>query len=727
MLEREMKAFTQRFYVCTLALVFSLALASAHAFCPTAFASELEAAELQPQASSGAVLNMKFDDNFKDSSKHATVSQHGNKKFSLGKTGKAAFFDGNGDYVTLGNKFDLNGSFTLNVWLNPSEYIFDKAYTAILAKRKTGEDPTDSFDGSYAFYLSYGMPHFYAAKDGSSSITTGNGTPLDWGRWQMLTYTYDTSRKLLEIYVNGKRVASDNIMGPGQSAATVTVGRQCAASGRSVDGEYRGYLDDLTLYNRKLSAKEITSLYKNAGNRAADFKITIAKKAKYTGKQVKPAPVVRYMGVKLKNGIDYTLSYRNNVKPGTATLVVKGKGNFKGSKKATFKIVREPQTHALLVRSVKYAAAKKGIAQMKEIVKTNKLAPGKKTITKFSYNCDKKLSSKNAKRVASNLKNAIKKAYSKSTASDIAVFYYVGHGCEDGLMTSADYNFSYKQLAKALSAVKCKKMYVFLDACHAGAFYKKGLMKLKKAKRIKIVAFMGSAQEQFSEFIETKDKKMGYSRFTSALFGGLGYNGQYADSNKDGAVTAKELSDYLDIKTRSDLIESDPRWNDQNPVCYCANKKTVVYKRKKQVYDLYGLLGKSVASICNGKPWNYALYEKTRVVNIGNVWLNSSQKKAKKARTFAATKIMQVVIDDHARSVFKSDFSILGIKIGQDTDSAEYSAYTHGFTPSGLTYSPDGRKTSRVCSYKNKRGDILGIHEKGDTVVSVSCTRKGMY
>ena len=39
-------------------------------------------------------------------------------------------------------------------------------------------------------------------------------------------------------------------------------------------------------------------------------------------------------------GTDYTLEYSNNVNPGTATVVVRGIGNFTGSKELTFQIVK---------------------------------------------------------------------------------------------------------------------------------------------------------------------------------------------------------------------------------------------------------------------------------------------------------------------------------------------------------------------------------------------------
>ena len=59
----------------------------------------------------------------------------------------------------------------------------------------------------------------------------------------------------------------------------------------------------------------------------------------YTGRAVCPRPAVRVGGKTLRLGADYTLSYRNNVRAGTATVVVTGRGSYAGTKSATFRIV----------------------------------------------------------------------------------------------------------------------------------------------------------------------------------------------------------------------------------------------------------------------------------------------------------------------------------------------------------------------------------------------------
>ncbi len=58
----------------------------------------------------------------------------------------------------------------------------------------------------------------------------------------------------------------------------------------------------------------------------------------YTGKKQTPKPVVKAAGKNLRNGTDYTVSYKNNQNVGTATVTIKGKGGYAGTKSATFKI-----------------------------------------------------------------------------------------------------------------------------------------------------------------------------------------------------------------------------------------------------------------------------------------------------------------------------------------------------------------------------------------------------
>ena len=58
----------------------------------------------------------------------------------------------------------------------------------------------------------------------------------------------------------------------------------------------------------------------------------------YDGKAKKPGVTVKLNGKTLKNGTDYTVSYSNNTKVGTATVKITGKGNYTGSVSKTYSI-----------------------------------------------------------------------------------------------------------------------------------------------------------------------------------------------------------------------------------------------------------------------------------------------------------------------------------------------------------------------------------------------------
>ncbi len=61
----------------------------------------------------------------------------------------------------------------------------------------------------------------------------------------------------------------------------------------------------------------------------------------YTGSAITPKIKLTIGGIELKEGIDYFLTYKDNVNVGKATLICVGKGNYYGSRERTFKIVKK--------------------------------------------------------------------------------------------------------------------------------------------------------------------------------------------------------------------------------------------------------------------------------------------------------------------------------------------------------------------------------------------------
>ena len=105
-------------------------------------------------------------------------------------------------------------------------------------------------------------------------------------------------------------------------------------------------------YTNNVKAGTATCTVSGSGNYSGSVKTTftisprsLAKASiaaisakQYSGKAIKPAPVVTWGGVRLKANTDYTVSYKSNTNAGTATVTVAGKGNYAGSAKKTFSI-----------------------------------------------------------------------------------------------------------------------------------------------------------------------------------------------------------------------------------------------------------------------------------------------------------------------------------------------------------------------------------------------------
>ena len=99
---------------------------------------------------------------------------------------------------------------------------------------------------------------------------------------------------------------------------------------------------EITAYDNVGNSQTVTinnSNINDTSNATNDLRYMIVEDCVYTGKAIKPNVLI-YEGTKLldtKN--DYTLSYSRNTNVGTATITVKGKGNYKDSETIEFNIL----------------------------------------------------------------------------------------------------------------------------------------------------------------------------------------------------------------------------------------------------------------------------------------------------------------------------------------------------------------------------------------------------
>ncbi|MBR2258989.1 MAG: leucine-rich repeat protein [Blautia sp.] len=86
--------------------------------------------------------------------------------------------------------------------------------------------------------------------------------------------------------------------------------------------------------------------------------VTGIKNMTWTGKALRPQPVVKINGKTLIKGTDYTLSYKNNINVGEASVIITGKGIYTNKIVKTFRILPKGTTIVSLVPKTKAISVK---------------------------------------------------------------------------------------------------------------------------------------------------------------------------------------------------------------------------------------------------------------------------------------------------------------------------------------------------------------------------------
>jgi PKD repeat protein len=161
-------------------------------------------------------------------------------------------FDGVGDYVktqdtTNGLDF-APGSFSVSAWINARGVL--GGWRTILEYDRDGSN-----SNRFGMWLaSTGNFHFRVGRD-----TKNSDQVLNPNQWYLLTGTYDAESKEMDLYING-RFDSSFVQSRGfgaPAASKLTIGVR-----GSEDAEYfDGKIDDVRIYNYRLTPEEIQALY----------------------------------------------------------------------------------------------------------------------------------------------------------------------------------------------------------------------------------------------------------------------------------------------------------------------------------------------------------------------------------------------------------------------------------------------------------------------------------
>ncbi|MFW0837855.1 MAG: DUF2341 domain-containing protein [Candidatus Komeilibacteria bacterium] len=157
-----------------------------------------------------------------------------------GKFGNGGTFDGSNDYISIpDSSADLSGDFSVSMWVHPNDNSQNPRWFGLV-------------DGSNTLAVGYMDDDTVYFRFGGDSIITDS--TLTYGNWYYVTFVYQSNAK--QIYINGEimNTSSGGITGDSTLSA---IGAGYATTSYTADGE----IDEVRLYERALSAKEVRDLY----------------------------------------------------------------------------------------------------------------------------------------------------------------------------------------------------------------------------------------------------------------------------------------------------------------------------------------------------------------------------------------------------------------------------------------------------------------------------------
>ena len=163
--------------------------------------------------------------------------------WDAGKFGSAMRFNGSSTIVTVPDSasLDLTTAMTLEAWVKPA--VAQSGWRTVMHK---------NVDRFYLFVSSNGDTPATGGTFGSGNQNTVAPSALPVNVWSHLAATFDG--KTVKLYINGELVASQ----PQGTPLTTSTGT-FQIGGSSYGEFFNGWLDEIRIYNRALSAAEIQS------------------------------------------------------------------------------------------------------------------------------------------------------------------------------------------------------------------------------------------------------------------------------------------------------------------------------------------------------------------------------------------------------------------------------------------------------------------------------------
>lgn len=228
--------------------------------------------------------------------------------------------DANGGSVSPSSlSLDPDGTYGSLPTPTRTGYTFLGWYTPSGNRVYSGDDLWDSYDHS-----------LYAKWEVKNYTIYFNGNGATSGSMSSMNCTYGTSYTLP---ANAFKRTGYTFKGWATSSSATNAAYANKASVKNLTGS-----GSVTLY----AVWDLTS--KNL----KDYTVTLSSTSyTYSGAIKVPAVTVKGGGKTLTEGTDYTVTYKNNINAGTATVVVTGKGAYTGSVSKTFTIAKATATASI--------------------------------------------------------------------------------------------------------------------------------------------------------------------------------------------------------------------------------------------------------------------------------------------------------------------------------------------------------------------------------------------
>lgn len=183
-----------------------------------------------------------------------------NITFTNGEVTRAFSYDGSSSYMTIPSSSSLAvTNLTFEGWIFPA----NTQYEPIIDYGGAGQSsPVHFWLNGYALTPAPGVLY---ANTRPTSPTIYSAAVVPVNTWSHVAFTLNVTTGAAVIYFNGVPVVNDNLTPPvalNSTLVPVNIGYRDAASAEALAGShFAGGMDEISIYNRSLSASEIKAIY----------------------------------------------------------------------------------------------------------------------------------------------------------------------------------------------------------------------------------------------------------------------------------------------------------------------------------------------------------------------------------------------------------------------------------------------------------------------------------